>query len=278
VVGMLGYAEPRQTVPPRVDTDRDGLFDDVDACPREPEDKDGFKDADGCPDPDNDEDGILDVSDRCRNKPEDIDQFEDEDGCPDPDNDKDGLLDVDDKCPLDPEDTDGFEDTDGCPDPDNDRDHLLDVNDACPTEPEDFDGFEDTDGCPEEGSGLVNVTCEKIEIKDSVYFDTGSDHIQERSFTLLNQVAAVLQSATQIKRLQVEGHTDDRGKDAYNLELSQRRAASVMRYVLEQGVADNRLTSEGYGETRPIADNKSAAGRSQNRRVEFVVVESEGCP
>ena len=278
VVGMLGYAEPRQTVPPRVDTDRDGLFDDVDACPREPEDKDGFKDADGCPDPDNDEDGILDVSDRCRNKPEDVDQFEDEDGCPDPDNDKDGILDVDDKCPLDPEDTDGFEDTDGCPDPDNDRDHLLDVNDACPTEPEDFDGFEDTDGCPEEGSGLVNLTCEKIEIKDSVYFDTGSDHIQERSFTLLNQVAAVLQSATQIKRLRVEGHTDDRGKNAYNLELSQRRAASVMRYLLERGVADNRLTSEGYGETRPIADNKSPAGRSQNRRVEFVVLESEGCP
>jgi outer membrane protein OmpA-like peptidoglycan-associated protein len=278
VVGMLGYAEPYRTVPPRVDTDRDGLYDDVDACPREPEDKDGFKDADGCPDPDNDEDGILDVSDRCRNKPEDVDQFEDEDGCPDPDNDKDGILDTDDKCPMEPEDADGFEDADGCPDPDNDKDHVLDVNDACPTEPEDYDGFEDADGCPEEGSGLVKVTCEKIEITDSVYFDTGSDHIQERSFTLLNQVGAVLQSATQIKRLRVEGHTDDRGKDAYNLELSKRRAASVMRYLLEQGVADNRLTSEGYGETRPIADNKTGAGRSQNRRVEFVVLESEGCP
>jgi outer membrane protein OmpA-like peptidoglycan-associated protein len=95
---------------------------------------------------------------------------------------------------------------------------------------------------------------------------------------LLNQVAALLQSATQIKRLRVEGHTDDRGKDAYNLELSKRRAASVVRYLLEQGVADNRLTSEGYGETRPISDNKTAAGRSQNRRVEFVVLESEGCP
>jgi outer membrane protein OmpA-like peptidoglycan-associated protein len=278
VVGMLGYAEPRRTVPPRVDTDHDGLYDDVDACPRDPEDKDGFKDADGCPDPDNDEDGIPDVSDRCRNKPEDIDQFEDTDGCPDPDNDKDGILDAEDKCPMEPEDADGFEDTDGCPDPDNDKDHILDVNDACPTDPEDFDGFEDDDGCPEEGSGLVKLTCEKIEIKDSVYFDTGSDHIQERSFTLLNQVAAVLQSATQIKRLRVEGHTDDRGKNAYNLELSKRRAASVMRYLLERGIADDRLTSEGYGETRPIADNKTAAGRSQNRRVEFVVVESEGCP
>jgi outer membrane protein OmpA-like peptidoglycan-associated protein len=278
VIGMLGYAEPRHVVPPRVDTDHDGLYDDVDACPREPEDKDGFKDADGCPDPDNDEDGILDVSDRCRNKPEDVDQFEDDDGCPDPDNDKDGILDADDKCPNEPEDIDGFEDTDGCPDPDNDKDGILDANDKCPNEPEDFDGWEDNDGCPEEATGLVKLTCERIEIRDSVYFETGSDRIQERSFTLLNQVAGVLQSATRIKRLRVEGHTDDRGKDAYNLELSKRRAASVMRYLLEQGVADNRLTSEGYGETRPISDNKTAAGRSQNRRVEFVVLESEGCP
>jgi outer membrane protein OmpA-like peptidoglycan-associated protein len=278
VIGMLGYAEPRRTVPPRVDTDRDGLYDDVDKCPREPEDRDGFKDEDGCPDPDNDGDGILDVSDGCRNKPEDADQFEDADGCPDPDNDADGILDADDRCPLQPEDSDGFEDEDGCPDPDNDKDGVLDVDDRCPIEPEDFDGWEDSDGCPEEASGLVKLTCEKIEIKDSVYFDSGSDHIQERSFTLLNQVAGVLQAATQIKRLRVEGHTDDRGKDAYNLELSQRRAAAVMKYLVERGVADTRLTSEGYGETRPIADNKTAAGRSQNRRVEFVVLESEGCP
>jgi outer membrane protein OmpA-like peptidoglycan-associated protein len=278
VIGMLGYAEPRPTAPPRVDSDRDGLYDDVDKCPREPEDRDGFKDEDGCPDLDNDEDGILDVSDRCRNKPEDADQFEDADGCPDPDNDKDGILDADDRCPMQPEDTDGFEDEDGCPDPDNDKDGVLDVDDRCPIEPEDFDGWEDSDGCPEEASGLVKLTCERIEIKDSVYFDSGSDHIQERSFTLLNQVAGVLQAAAQIKRLRVEGHTDDRGKDAYNLDLSQRRAAAVMRYLLERGVADTRLTSEGYGETRPIADNKTAAGRSQNRRVEFVELESEGCP
>jgi outer membrane protein OmpA-like peptidoglycan-associated protein len=277
VIGMLGYAERRVTEPPK-DTDRDGLLDTVDACPRDPEDRDGWKDEDGCPDPDNDDDGILDVSDKCRNKPEDIDQFEDADGCPDPDNDQDGILDADDKCPLDPEDADGFEDTDGCPDPDNDRDRVLDAADKCPNEPEDFDGWEDADGCPEEASGLVKLTCEKIEIKDSVYFDSGSDRIQERSFTLLNQVAGVLQQATQIKRLRVEGHTDDRGKDAMNLQLSQRRAASVMAYLLERGVADNRLTSEGYGETKPISDNKTAAGRSQNRRVEFVVLEMEGCP
>jgi outer membrane protein OmpA-like peptidoglycan-associated protein len=279
VVGMFGYAAPKKkSEPVPVDTDHDGLFDPQDKCPREPEDFDNFQDTDGCPDPDNDGDGVLDVTDRCPNEPEDRDSFEDEDGCPDPDNDRDGVLDVNDRCPLEPEDKDGFEDEDGCPDPDNDKDRILDTADRCPDQPEDFDGFEDDDGCPEEGEGLVKLTCEKIEIKDSVYFDTGKDHIQERSFTLLNQVAAVLQQASQIKRLRVEGHTDDRGKAAYNLDLSQRRAAAVLRYLVERGISEERLVSEGYGKTKPIADNKTAAGRSQNRRVEFVVIESDGCP
>ena len=195
-----------------------------------------------------------------------------------PSSDRDGILDPEDACPLEPEDTDDFEDADGCPDPDNDKDRFLDGNDACVDKPEDYDGFEDSDGCPEEGEGLVKLTCERIEIKESVYFDTGSDHIQERSFTLLNQVAALLQQAPQIKKVRVEGHTDDRGRDETNLSLSQRRSASVLQYLVEHGVSNERLSSEGFGEARPIADNKTAAGRSQNRRVEFVVVEGDACP
>ena len=104
------------------DRDGDGILDNVDKCPDQPEDKDGFEDEDGCPDPDNDKDGIADISDKCPNEPEDKDKFEDDDGCPDPDNDTDGLADADDKCPNEPEDKDGFEDADGCPDPDNDKD------------------------------------------------------------------------------------------------------------------------------------------------------------
>ena len=100
---------------------------------------------------DRDGDGILDDVDKCPDDPEDNDGFEDEDGCPDPDNDKDGILDVDDLCPNDPEDKDGFEDEDGCPDPDNDKDRILDVNDKCPNEPETYNGFEDEDGCPDKG-------------------------------------------------------------------------------------------------------------------------------
>jgi large repetitive protein len=218
---------------------------------------------------------VLDTADACRDVAEDKDGFEDADGCPDPDNDKDGVLDVNDTCPDVPEDTDGFEDADGCPDPDNDKDGLLDPDDACPEQPEDKDFFEDEDGCPEEGAPRVKLTCEKIEIKDRVYFDTNSDRIQERSFGLLDEVATVLKTATYIKKLRVEGHTDSVGADKKNLDLSKRRAASVRKYLTEHGIEDTRLDSEGFGEQKPIADNKTNEGRAENRRVEFMIVEQD---
>ncbi|HEY4176464.1 MAG TPA: hypothetical protein VGM90_06520, partial [Kofleriaceae bacterium] len=134
------------------DRDGDGLKDDVDKCPDDPEDFDQFEDEDGCPEPDNDRDGILDEDDKCPLIPEDKDGFQDEDGCPEGDKndrDGDGILDNVDKCPDDPEDFDQFQDEDGCPDPDNDQDGILDVDDLCPNDPEDKDGFEDEDGCPD---------------------------------------------------------------------------------------------------------------------------------
>ncbi len=177
------------------DADGDGIPNKYDLCPNDPEDKDGFEDQDGCPDPDNDHDGICDDwvaqtgqsakfanvchgSDKCTNVPEDKDGFEDEDGCPDLDNDKDGIPDLKDKCPNEPEDMDGFEDNDGCPDPDNDKDGICDpwvaekgqaakyanvckLSDKCPSEPEDKDGFEDEDGCPDPDN-------DKDGIKDAV--------------------------------------------------------------------------------------------------------------
>ena len=148
------------------DSDGDGVPDYRDGCPQTPEDRDGFFDNDGCPDPDNDGDRLCDPwvgeldkgeryadvcaeSDVCPNLAEDFDGFEDGDGCPDPDNDGDGVPDSTDSCPDLPEDFDGFEDGDGCPDLDNDRDGALDAADSCPDLPEDFDGFEDEDGCPD---------------------------------------------------------------------------------------------------------------------------------
>src|SRR5450432_3372842 len=108
--------------------------------------------------PDRDGDGIVDDLDKCPDDPEDFDGFQDEDGCPDPDNDGDGILDVDDLCPNDPEDKDGFEDADGCPDPDNDKDRILDKDDKCPNEPETYNGFQDEDGCPDRGRVVVTDT------------------------------------------------------------------------------------------------------------------------
>ena len=260
---------------PDADNDGDRVPDIADDCPNDPEDIDEFEDGDGCAEPDNDEDGILDVDDVCPIEREDRDDFEDEDGCPDIDNDGDDWFDVDDECPNEPEDFDAFEDVDGCPDPDNDRDGLLDADDECPNEPEDFDGFEDEDGCPEEGAGLVEVTCEQIVIEDRVHFDSASDAIQERSHELLDQVAAVLRSASYIRRVRVEGHTDADGEDDYNLDLSQRRADAVVAYLMAAGVHTSRLVGEGLGEARPIADNGTRAGRAVNRRVEFHIVDQD---
>ena len=141
------------------DRDGDGIVDRRDACPEEPEDHDGFRDDDGCPDYDNDGDGIADRYDQDPYSAEDFDGFEDEDGRPDPDNDGDGILDRDDLCPDEPEDLDGHHDGDGCPDEllDTDGDGVEDGADACPDTPEDQDGFEDGDGCPESDNDLDGI-------------------------------------------------------------------------------------------------------------------------
>jgi outer membrane protein OmpA-like peptidoglycan-associated protein len=154
ILASLRYA------PVNRDADGDGVVDRDDLCPSDPEDRDEFDDADGCPDPDNDDDGIEDGEDECPDEAEDEDGFEDEDGCPDEDNDGDGIEDAEDGCPDEAEDEDGFEDEDGCPDADNDADGVLDADDKCPEEVEDQDGFEDGDGCPEtdnDGDGFADA-------------------------------------------------------------------------------------------------------------------------
>lgn len=122
---------------------------------------------------------------------------------------------------------------------------------------------------------LVVLRKEKIEIKKQVHFATASDVILPDSAPLLDQIAALILENDRLKRIRVEGHTDDQGDDAYNLNLSDRRAKSVMRALLERGVQSERLGAVGFGETRPIGDNKKPAGRAQNRRVEFMIEAQE---
>ncbi|MEZ4401012.1 MAG: OmpA family protein [Kofleriaceae bacterium] len=258
---------------PEPDNDKDGILDEDDKCPLNPEDKDGFEDEDGCPEGnknDRDGDGLLDDVDQCPDDPEDFDKFQDEDGCPDPDNDQDGILDVDDLCPNDPEDMDGWEDEDGCPDPDNDKDRILDNDDRCPNEPETRNGFEDEDGCPDRGRVVVTGT--KIEILDKVFFEYNKDVIKSESFPILDAVAATMEGNPDIELIEVQGHTDERGNDAYNLDLSTRRAAAVKRYLVDKGIAQSRLESQGYGETQPLDNRHNESAWAKNRRVEFLII------
>jgi OOP family OmpA-OmpF porin len=257
-------AEAPRPDPGPGDMDGDGILDNVDRCPKVPEDKDGFQDEDGCPDDDNDNDGIADKIDGCPMDPEDKDAFEDDDGCPDADNDKDGLADKIDKCPMEPEDVDSFEDDDGCPDTDNDKDGIADKDDKCPNEP----GVP-PDGCPKKYN-LIVITEKKIELKQTVFFDTNKATIKPVSFALLNDVAQALRDNPKLS-VEVQGHTDSQGDDAFNKKLSQRRAESVRTYITGKGVDGSRMVPMGYGEDVPVADNRTADGRSQNRRVEFVI-------
>jgi len=254
---------------PEADNDKDGIADLEDSCPNVPEDFDGDRDDDGCPDvtDDRDGDGLADAVDKCPDDPEDKDNWQDDDGCPDLDNDADGLLDTVDSCPDDPEDKDGFQDDDGCPDNDNDNDSIVDLKDACPNEPEDYDGDQDEDGCPDLYK-LVVVKDGRIELKQKVHFATGKATILQRSFALLNEVAQVLLDNEKM-RVEIQGHTDSRGKANYNKRLSQDRADAVKRYLARQGLDAGRMQANGFGEDQPIEDNSTKSGRAANRRVEF---------
>ena len=214
---------------------------------------------------DMDGDGVPDNIDQCPRVPEDIDGFQDADGGPDDDNDNDGLTDKLDKCPNDPEDKDGFEDADGCPDPDNDKDGIPDVADKCPNEP-----GTPPDGCPTKKYNLVVVTETKIELKQTVFFDTSRASIKKVSFPLLTEVAQAMSDYPTIK-VEIQGHTDSQGRAQSNKRLSQKRADSVRAYLIKKGIAGDRMVAKGYGKDEPIADNRTAEGRSQNRRVEFVI-------
>ncbi|MDQ3033778.1 MAG: OmpA family protein, partial [Myxococcota bacterium] len=257
---------PQDEAPPPQpgDRDGDGILDPDDRCPDDPEDRDGVEDDDGCPeDQDTDGDSITDTNDLCPLEPEDRDGHLDEDGCPDPDDDLDGILDGEDRCPREAEDRDGHEDQDGCPDPDNDTDGFPDVTDRCPNEP----GIEAEQGCPRVYQD-VEVTSEGIVIRQQIFFETNRAVIRSVSFPILDTVAQVMRDFPDIT-IEVQGHTDARGRDAHNLRLSQQRAESVREYLVRAGIAPERLTAHGYGETQPIETNATAEGRAANRRVEF---------
>jgi len=256
----IGIAAPlhKKKVPPPVvvippvinyDKDNDGVPDSTDRCPDVP----GLSNLKGCPDRDGD--GIADIDDKCPDVPG-LARYQ---GCPIPDTDKDGINDEEDKCPTVP----GLARYQGCPIPDTDKDGVNDEEDKCINEPGPASNF----GCPVVPDEIVR----KIEAAfKNVFFATGSDKLLSKSFKPLNDVAKIMiDNPTYFAN--IDGHTDNVGKDEYNQTLSDKRAASVKNYLVSKGVADSRLTSTGYGESKPVADNNTAKGRALNRRVEMSV-------
>ena len=221
------------------DRDHDGMPDDIDACPDVAEDHLGSDPNDGCPMPaDRDGDGIPD-------------QF--------------------DKCPDVPEDKDGVDDGDGCPEDDADSDGIPDVQDACPKEPGQKSSDPKKNGCP----SFIKVEGNVIRIMQQVHFATGSATILPESFPMLQEISNLLKSNKGIKRMSIEGHTDNRGPAEMNKKLSADRAASVRTHLVQKGVEENRLESHGYGLEKPIETNDTDQGRAANRRVEFKILDEE---
>ena len=273
-----------------LDSDGDGVPDYLDKCADTPQEAIGFIDQNGCP-LDSDGDDVPDYLDKCTDTPKAAYGQVDENGCP-KDTDQDGIADYLDKCPNTPS---GVKvDSNGCP-LDTDGDGVPDYLDKCPSTPKAAYGQVDENGCPKDTDkdGIADYLdkCPKVagtnanggcpEVKKEVtqlfqkalrgiQFDTNKSTIKKVSFPILNDIVKVMNENPSYKLI-IKGHTDSQGDDAYNLQLSKDRAAAVEKYLIDNGVSQKRLSSDGYGETLPVSDNKTAAGRALNRRVEFVV-------
>ena len=230
------------------DTDKDGIPDKDDACP----DVAGPKEFNGCPDTDGD--GIPDKDDACP----DVAGLKEFNGCPDTDG--DGVPDKDDKCP----DVAGPAENGGCPWPDTDGDGVLDKDDQCVNEA----GPASNNGCPEPSDDDQKRLNQYAK---TILFDNGKASIKFESAEILNQIINVLKKFPK-SRFRIEGHTDSTGKRQKNIELSQNRADAVKIYLIQGGIASDRLESVGYGPDKPIASNKNKKGRALNRRVEINLI------
>jgi outer membrane protein OmpA-like peptidoglycan-associated protein len=258
------------------DTDGDGIYDKDDACPEVPglevfngcpdSDGDGIEDReDRCPNeagpkefngcPDSDGDGIPDIDDKCADVPG-LAEFN---GCPDTDG--DGVADPDDECP----DVAGPAENNGCPWPDKDGDSVPDKDDLCPDVP----GTVANQGCPEITEGVRKSLNEYAK---TILFDTGKSSIKDQSAGVLNNIIEILKEYANA-RFNIEGHTDSVGSAKLNQSLSEERAGAVRNYLIENGIASDRLESAGYGEDRPIASNNTREGRRTNRRVEINLIQ-----
>ncbi len=231
------------------DKDGDGILDETDACP----DAKGTASLKGCPDSDGD--GIIDKNDKCPTEKGLIKY----NGCPIPDTDKDGINDELDQC----KDVAGLARYQGCPIPDTDNDGINDEEDKC----KDLPGKASNMGCPEIEPAII----EKInKAAAQIFFASGNAKLLPKSNAALNSIAAIL-TANPSYKLDINGYTDNQGDADKNRALSESRVNAVSNYLVKKGISEDRLTAEGFGDENPLADNKTAAGRAKNRRVELKV-------
>lgn len=230
---------------PPADRDKDGIIDSEDKCPDVP----GIAKYAGCPIPDTDGDGINDEQDKCPT----VKGVAKYNGCPIPDTDGDGINDEEDKCPS----VAGLARYQGCPIPDTDGDGVNDENDKCPA----VAGLPELKGCPRPDFKGENVL---FGSGNALLVATGKQEL-DKLIPYLNEFSNV--------RVNIEGHTDNTGNAAANQKLSENRAASVKKYLVEKGISADRMTTSGFGATKPIAPNNTAAGRKLNRRVVFTIID-----
>ena len=243
-----------------LDSDGDGVYDYIDLCPNTPAAAYGMVDSVGCP-LDTDGDGVYDYLDLCPDTPAEARGMVDQNGCP-TDTDKDGVFDYCDQCPDTPAEARNHVDSVGCF-LDTDGDGVYDYEDLCPT----IAGVKANLGCPEVKREVRNLLNKAM---SGIQFENGKATIKSSSYKILNDIAKIfIDNPTYI--IEVQGHTDNVGKYDYNMDLSERRAQSVRTYLVNKGVPAQRLTAHGYGPDKPIADNKTKAGRAKNRRVEFSI-------
>jgi OOP family OmpA-OmpF porin len=257
-----------EAVPGPGDRDKDGILDDKDACPDVPGVRTADPETNGCPS-DRDKDGIVDADDACPDQAGVPTKDPKTNGCPPPppDRDGDGIADKDDACPDQAGVKTDDPQTNGCPpDPDRDKDGIANDDDACPDQAGPANPDPKKNGCPK---AFIQGT--QIKILDQVKFATASASIVrgKESEEVLNAVLKVLTDHPEITALRVEGHTDNHGAADFNKTLSEQRAASVVKWLVQHGIDASKLSSEGFGFERPIDTNDTADGRKNNRRVEF---------
>jgi OmpA-OmpF porin, OOP family len=307
-IGTIGWAPAAPVEKPKVvtvvgDRDDDGIKDDIDACPDEKGELQSDPAKDGCPPADRDKDGVLDVDDACPTLEGQRNVDATKNGCP-KDTDEDGIYDPVDICPEEKGVASQDPKKNGCPG-DRDSDGVIDAADACPDQPGPKSADAKYNGCPDDPDGdgikagkdacpnekgpanpdpaqngcpvLARVINDEIVIKQQVQFqvygNSRSETVDPVSNDLMNEIRDVLNQHPEITKLEVQGHTDDSGNEAFNQHLSEERATAVRQWLIDAGIPANKLVAKGYGYSKPLADNRIRQGRQQNRRVQFVIIE-----